>query len=386
MYHHLRQHDDFEVLEINNLLLKKAEISFLRRVIDAFYARVSRTRWHCWARGYEQLWRYQQLPKGLLKRVRQFGPDVVLTVAHGNLFWLAHNVAHQLQLPLVSIYHDWWPRLLQQSYALKLADVKAVERRFYQLYRQSDCVLCISEGMRQALGDRANAHVLYPAASCQLAPVSQTTTSERFRVLYSGNVVASYGKKLRSLIDSLPTDQSLELVIHGNPHDWELQAKTDASQKGILKPYVPAEQFSQTLSQASALLSVISFDADLAQLMSTNFPSKIATYAMFQKPLIVWAPSYSTAAKFVREYDCALLIEDPDPEAVWLATAALSQDLKQQQQLADKALQLHREMLHPDKIHQTFVQYIEAACTQKRLIKKTRENDSKPMLLTHTHL
>lgn len=363
MYHHLKQHDDFEVVEINNSSLQAVEVSVLRRVINAFYRRISRTRWHRWAKGYEQLWRHQKLPQKLLKSVRQFKPDVVLTVAHGNLFWLAHKVARQLQIPLVSIYHDWWPMLLQQSYSLKVADAEEVSRRFQQLHAQSDRVLCISDGMRQALGCSPNAYVLYPTASAQLESVTQVARpDERFSVLYSGNVAASYGKKLRSLIHTRPADNPIQLVIHGNPYDWPEAVVNSARQQGIVQPFVASSHFSQTLSQASAFLAVVSFDPAVAQLMSTNFPSKIATYAVFGKPLIVWAPAYSTAAQLVRQHECGLLVEDADPNVFWQAVLALSQDPAQQQQFAEKALRLHKEVLHPDVVHQTFVQHIQAVC------------------------
>lgn len=391
MFCHLKQHDDFEVLEINNSLFQEAESLFLHQVINALSARLSRTRWCHWTRGYNQLWRYRKLPHRLLKSVRQFNPDIVLTVAHGNLFWLAYRVAKQLRLPLVSIYHDWWPTLLQQNYSLAFSDSERINRRFQQLCVESDCALCISEGMRKALGDRTNSHVLHPITGRELIPPRNVIDksidlSEHFRILYAGNVVASYGQKLRSLIRTQPACSSFELVIHGNPHDWQEQDKNDAFKKGVLQPVIFASRFSEALSSASALLTVISFDADVAQLMSTNFPSKIATYAMFQKPLIVWAPSYSTAAKFVRQHDCALLIEDPNPHVVWQAITALSQDLPLQQKLIANVSRLHQDVLSPDKIHRAFVQHIEAVCTEKELTKKPhKKTSSKPVSLDHTH-
>lgn len=365
MYHHLDEHNDFEVLEINNLSLQSTKTSFLRRAVDTCFSRISRTRWHLWGHSYEQIWRYRVLPRSVLKDIRLFAPDVVLTVAHGNLFWLARVTAKRLQLPLVSIYHDWWPMLLQQSYSLRPSDVDAISRRFHQLYSDSDGVLCISEGMRRSLGNHPNSHILYPATSRQLKPilVKSATNPEDFRLLYSGNISASYGQKLRSLICTQPAESLVRLSVYGNPYDWPEADRNAACKKGIIKPFIPPDSFSETLSRASALLTVISFDPEVSKLMSTNFPSKIATYAAFGKPLVVWAPPYSTAAQFVRQHDCGLLIEDPSPEAVWQVLSMLVTNARQQEYLAEQALRLHRDILNPDDIHQKFVQHIEAVCS-----------------------
>ena len=370
MYYHLKQRDDLEVLEINNLSLQATECGLLRRTINAFWHRISRSRWHLKARRYEQLQRYQNLPNSLLEKARQFDPDIVLTVAHGNLFWLARNVAKTLRLPLASVYHDWWPTLLQQQCPLSLFDYERVAQRFQQLYHESDCVFCIAEGMREALGSHKNAYVLYPATRCHLSlpTPSEMNKSERFSLLYAGNVVASYGQRLRSLIRSQPSERSLKLIVHGNPHDWLPSDLASARQQDILKPFIDASAFAATLSKASALLTVISFDSKVAQLMSTNFPSKMATYALFGKPLIVWAPAYSTAAQLVRQYECGLLIKDPDPAAVWQAVLALSQDRAMQQRLAEKALQLYRDVLHSEEIHQTFVHCIQQECYERKIV------------------
>ncbi|MGB3619322.1 MAG: hypothetical protein WBA12_14475, partial [Catalinimonas sp.] len=148
---------------------------------------------------------------------------------------------------------------------------------------------------------------------------------------------------------------------------WSPAEREKAVQSGMLSPFIPFEQFQAELLKASALLTVISFAPEVALLMQTNFPSKIITYLSFDKPLIVWAPPHSTAAKFIRKYDCGLLIDDPDPERFWERVRTFAASPEEQQRYRQNAVRVRDEVLRPDALQRRFVALVRS-CVEGRAV------------------
>ncbi|MEB3189195.1 MAG: glycosyltransferase family 4 protein, partial [Snowella sp.] len=121
-------------------------------------ARLERTRWHRLGNDLAVLLNGWDWNRTINSSFSNASPSLVLTVAHGDGCWAALRFARRHRLPLVTIFHDWWPDIPALHSPLK----KIIERRFQHLYHQSDLALCVSEGMRQHLGSHLNSHVLYP--------------------------------------------------------------------------------------------------------------------------------------------------------------------------------------------------------------------------------
>ena len=66
-------------------------------------------------------------------------PTVVMTVAHQEACYAAMRYAKRYQLPLVTIFHDWWPDIPPVHDPFR----SMIERSFRELYQESSlaCVL-----------------------------------------------------------------------------------------------------------------------------------------------------------------------------------------------------------------------------------------------------
>ena len=82
--------------------------------------------------------------------IESFRPHVLLTVAHGWWHIQARRVARESNLPLVCLFHDWWPDFPEIPVAFR----PRVERQFRRTYRESDVAICVSDQMRAELGER----------------------------------------------------------------------------------------------------------------------------------------------------------------------------------------------------------------------------------------
>jgi glycosyltransferase involved in cell wall biosynthesis len=369
MYHHLVAKNDFEVLEINNQVIEEHEKkSPFFRFLNPLINRLRRTRLNRLFLVYDFLFRYKFLPTSLTDKIKLFAPDVVLTVAHGNLFWPAIRVSEKFKIPLVSVYHDWWPVLAQQYIKLGDRSIQRIQDQFRELYTKSHCAFCVCEGMRAELGNHSNSHVLFPMSAeiedqIDSLPITPKIDNQHtpFLLCYSGNISSGYGNLLRRLIVGLKNHQSIDIRLYGNAQTWPSADQEDASKTGILHPFIPSfKDFIPLLNQASALLTVMSFEEEPEIFRRTSFPSKITVYTAFAKPLVFWAPKESSVAQFVKQYDAGLLVEDPETDAIINALETLEKSPEMQDKFAYQARQLYENIFHPDRIHLQFVQQISA--------------------------
>jgi glycosyltransferase involved in cell wall biosynthesis len=73
------------------------------------------------------------------------------------------------------------------------------------------------------------------------------------------------------------------------------------------------------------------------------FPTKLAEYLAAGRPIIVHAPSYATAASYVREHDCGVVVDRPDVEALVEAIDQLLGDDQRASELGLRSRQVARE-------------------------------------------
>jgi glycosyltransferase involved in cell wall biosynthesis len=349
--------DRFEVFEINNAIWLE------HRALSKIEMKFKNSRFHYWFNTYQHLFLRKNLNKKQYQRIREFQADVIITVAHGELFWIALKMSHQLRLPIISIFHDWWPLLFDQSNVYPVFYRNLINQRFRKLYKYSDCVLCISEGMKLELGRHLNSKILYPCTEVVnleifLEAKEAIKSDKPFNIYYAGNIADSYGRLLQQLIRDLPEDENLQLTILGKPHDWPEDIKLLAKQKKIVKEPLPHNEFIKELSEASAFLVTLGFEEELALLMKTNFPSKIALYAQYKKPIIIWGPSYSTGVKFMKENDAGIVVEDESVGVLIEQIRTLRNSISLQELYAQKSGDLYNQILNPIVLQNQFIQIV----------------------------
>lgn len=370
MYRHLKMREDFEVFEVNHQVIEAyRQKSTIYKLFDPFVTRLRRTRLSIWLLNLLYLNYDRQIPDNLLKDIRQFQPNVVLTVVHGNLFWSALQISQQMNLPLVSIYHDWWPLLAEQFINLNFRSVQKLHTLFRKIYAKSNCVFSVCQGMQEELGEHPNSHILYPIPSDPPAGLTEPYGSfnedvvlELPSLCYAGNLSSGYGLLLRNVLSLTNCKLPFQLDLYGSVEDWPNLEREAAKKTGVLKPYTPFHQLVSVFGKASALLTVMSFEKESELFLRTSFPSKFTAYCAFGKPLVVWAPAVSSIASFVKKHKAALLIEDPNPLIFIQKVEELFNSQSLQEELTQRAKQLYEELFHPDRIHQKFVEQILSLC------------------------
>jgi hypothetical protein len=304
---------DFELLIVTNVSVPDGERLHaryleLRRKLP--FRRYQKTRLGFLYHDYKSLGLGIRLGE-ILDTVREFNPDLILTVVHGELFIPAVRAAKVLRKPLVSIFHDWWPDVPPVSRMGRFF----LERKFKEAGCRSAKALCVCENMARDIGC-SNTTILYPVPSPEKRlPASGTKKqSEVFLVRYAGTLQGTYGRMVFSLFKALSCHPGIRFEICGNSPNWTSSEMNEVGShyKGLL----PANEFSRFLAGSDMLLVVMSFDKSERRRARTSFPSKIVEYCAYGKPMLLWAPEYASASEWSGEAGVCITVNQNDPEAV----------------------------------------------------------------------
>ncbi len=325
------------------------QFSWSTRIIKRLY----RTRWNRWGGSLDALACGRRWNAVLPRAVDEAA--VVLTVAHGDGCWAAQRFAKRHGLPLATIFHDWWPDVPAVHAPLR----RLLEARFRRLYAESDLALCVSEGMKEALGPHLNSIVLYPIPGVpeEAGPAASNgglNASDPLKVHYFGNLY-EYGPMLAGLLRTGAGHAGLCLRVRGSHPNWPAAFREEMRAQGLWLDFAPRAELDGWLSSADALLVVMSFDRAMRRRMETSFPSKLTEYAQFGRPLVVWGPEYCSAVRWARQGERALCVTGDDPRALVGALEELARTPALLRSYSEKAREAAAGEFNPEAIQGQFL-------------------------------
>ncbi len=318
--------------------------------------RLIRTRLSRWTHDLLQCFNTFHNTNQLRYYIKNKKPDIIITVAHQELCWLAQQIAQEFNIPLVTFFHDWWPDMAYvHSFARRI-----LTRRFKQLYQQSQLVFCISEGMQQALGRHANAVVMFPIPhqSVKEESLAKVAREDVFTVTYTGTLSGIYGSMMQALCNLVQGLPELQLKLFGPPLDWSDFLVQQVKANRIYGGFISRDLLYLELRKANALLVAMSFNPADQMRVKTSFPSKIAEYCPFGKPIVIWGPRYCSAAQWGSKYQSALVVTSPVAQDLVKALEELTTQPQEQTRLAKKALEMAHGMFNPERIQRQFVEHL----------------------------
>lgn len=237
--------------------------------------------------------------------------SVVLTVAQGDVCGAAQRFAQKHRLPLVTFFHDWWPDMA----AVHRSFQRHLERRFRDIYQQSQLALCVSEGMRAKLGEHSNAHVLYPIPSKMTKLAETPKRINSLKVLCFGNL-HEYGPMVAEALQELKGHTQIRMEARGANPNWSDSLRSEMAQEGMWHDFAPRDVLQSWIQSADAFLVPMVFDPCMRRRMETSFPSKMVEMAQFGRPLVIWGPEYCSAVLWGRQGNRALCVTDPNPKVL----------------------------------------------------------------------
>lgn len=355
-FNHLRKHKDFNILEITNKTLETYK--FIKKLRN--YCKNTRLYYPL---EFLILLFIRKLLKVNYSEIRKFKPECVITVAHGDLFWVALKIARKMKIPIITFYHDWWPIFFNQKNEYPTPFYYIHNYRFLKTYKRSSTNICVSEGMQKQLGKHKSSFILPPyTGHREHAIAASNKLNSQFKIVYAGNISNSYGSTLQEIISAKPKDIAFEII--GNPEDWDKKTIKEYKKMGLLSLPLPEETLFARLEEATALLVLSSFDENIRLTMATNFPSKIMLYASIHKPIIIWGPTYSEGVKFIEKTNSGLIVTKNDVQEFWSNIKSIKEDATVLTRYANNAARLSQSVFDPDNLQRQFKEILNNTINQ----------------------
>jgi hypothetical protein len=287
--------------------------------------------------------------KRLLRRmVDQARPDVLLTIAHGELAPLANWLASDRGVPLVTLFHDWWPDL---PYCTARGR-RILEKQFHDLYQDSNAALCVCEGMVSEFESQRHSEVLYPIPGPRGDVVKRDWSivgSRPFRVAYSGSLAGAYGEMVAGLAVELREHVEIEFRFCG-PTNGDPRCNNEPGYQGVM----PSDRYRKFLLEQDVLLLTMSFEETDRRRARTSFPSKLLEYCQTGLPILIWGPDYCSAGRWARQTDAAQLVKENAPLEVAAALRRLRDEPERLKTLAERSTMAALQEFDASRIQMQF--------------------------------
>lgn len=352
LYRHLVASGDFELLACTPELPSLLESKAWRRIKNTRLFRLTNT--------IEELFISNNPSARVTEIAEAFAPDVVMTVAHGRGYAQAHGLANQLGVPLLTIFHDWWPDLDD----ILPGCTWVSERRFLRIARQSAVCLCVSEQMKNALASSGNTIVLPPIPDPTPHPPRSKPVNSQFKIGYFGNLY-DYGPMLADLAEATLERSDIKLEIRSGNPNWPTHRIEKYIDANILLPFAPREEFADWIGGLDATLCTMSFDPRLRRRMETSFPSKLLESLQFGIPAIIWGPQYCAAIQWARDRKTCLCVTTPSVDSAIQQMAEFAADPVLRRASAASFQRLAQTEFSPRAIHEKFVAAIRTSLASR---------------------
>jgi glycosyltransferase involved in cell wall biosynthesis len=293
--------------------------------------------------------------------IHSFQPHVIVTVAHGSWHIKARGIAKQFQLPLVSLFQDWWPDFPE----IPLAFRSRVEREFHETCAASDVVACVSDGMCRELGKPENAVVMYDAPPLVVRREDKCEFQVPLRVAYFGNL-SEYGPLIENALRVLSSSDQVRLEVFGSRPVWTSGAEEEFRSRGLYHGFIPSNELPESLREFQAALVVMSFAPSDRRRMRTSFPSKLIEGMCLGLPIAIWGPEYCSAVKWARTGERALCVTDPNPSAIRQALEELAASPAKQERLAKSSREAAASDFNHEGIQMQFIDALRRAIRLNR--------------------
>jgi len=326
------------------------------RFMRKFGARLEKTRFSWFVYAFKPWYDFFEISEEVDELIRSKRPDYILTVAHGRMCFRAEAVARRYAIPLITIFHDWYPAATPASKKMLFL----LNKEFRKLFQASALAFPVSPQMKQKLGEHSNASVLWPIPSW---PKKQESIREKRAkvILYSGHCGGVY----RPLLDV-----SMQYFSEmGGEYTLAISGKESGnlnsdSQYVEVLGLLERDKYEQQLLESDVFLVLLPFDKENKLHFSTHFPSKLIEYAGYGKPIIIWGPEYATAVQWAKEHNSAFVVSSENVEEFKATLSRVCRD-SGNKLVIENMRRFYEQNWHPDILQKKFTGEL------MRLIKST---------------
>lgn len=166
-------------------------------------------------------------------------------------------------------------------------------------------------------------------------------------LVFIGNITASCADAANRVLRFVKQESSVTLRIYSGMNQ-EVLTRLGFSGVNISSKTVPYDVLLEHMRDGDIMIHPHGFHGTLVQTeFKTIFPTKTIEYLLSQRPILAHLPSDCYLADFYRQHQCALLIHEPEIDALKAGVAQLVADPEFRRRLVYNALVAVRQFRAP---------------------------------------
>lgn len=228
--------------------------------------------------------------------------------------YLLHRV---MGLPLIAYFCDLYMEDRQGAgWEARLA--RWLQPRVFQAATR---IIAVNQGMVEYYRSRYGIEALHlPACINHAIPEFEPapTPGRVFRIAYSGNINDTRIDSIRALVAAVGEDPSMAIHYFTPQTPDYLRTLGVWSRNATAEFIADEEALIKRLMECDALFLPLTFEtgAHSRDQMATCFGIKSYEYFLARRPILVHVPGDYFLARFYRQWDCGVVVDDPSPQAL----------------------------------------------------------------------
>lgn len=212
--------------------------------------------------------------------------------------------------------------------------------------QNADAVIVACEFLRDEYRERygVEAYVVRnPVEDLEPQPAMLETgleSEDEVSLLYTGQIYAAHYDAFQRLVEALEQLHDLNARLH----IYTAQPPELLQAAGIRGPVVfhnfqPAARIRYLQQKADILFLPLAFNSPYPEIIRTSAPTKLGEYLISERPILAHVPKGSFISWYLREHQCGIVVDEPNPDLLAQAIRQLATDHNLRQQLARNASQ-----------------------------------------------
>lgn len=258
------------------------------------------------------------------------------------LLYASYHAAVKTGLPFFTHFHNVY-RENRKGLTRRTADYLQP-----RVFARSNIVFVMSSGMQQGW-ERVYPDVKFvPLTHTNSEPVPEYAPApawreDRIRLGFLGSINQSNLDALGRIHQLIQAHQDLELHIYSNTKPWFLDKVGLSGERVTLTSPSDAELVSE-LQTNDVLVLPHGFTGGVAPIeYETIFPTRTIPYLLTQRPILAHSPAHSFLNQWLRQNDCAEIVDTADVGALRQRLDWLRQNPARREELVRNALQAVRQ-------------------------------------------
>ena len=256
----------------------------------------------------------------------------------------AYCVARWAGVPFYSYFHN--------TYLDNRRGIKRLFAKWFQpkVFEASKIIFVMSDGMKEFLEPAYPGRQFVPLVHTFDETIPETPANKpigtTLKLAFMGSVNESNREAMSRFAPAMARlDDCVLTTYSGSPESEFAKIGLPSSNKVVHKR-VAFHEVTTALREHDILLLPHGFHGGLNQIeYETIFPTRTTGYLVSGIPVIAHSPKNSFLSRWLKEHDCAEIVDSPDVNQLVAAIQRLRKDNPRRQQIAQNALNASRQFL-----------------------------------------